>query len=204
VAAGLGFAFIENALYFLRLFQGLEFSTLAIVFFLRFLISTFGHVSFAGVMGYHFAQALADPVGRRTHLFRAFWMPWVIHGLFDVFLSIRLSAYTVAFLTLPIAALWLLYRSPQLQERFRIAGRYLRSPIGARPHALSFWRKLPVEVLPLMPWCPTCLAPLPGREDAERGLQGAARPAQCPSCGARFRQRLAPSVLSRASPGILR
>lgn len=192
VAAGLGFAFIENALYFLRLFQGLEFATLAVVFFLRFLISTFGHLAFGGIMGYQLARALADPVNRRAHLFRAFWMPWVCHGLFDVLLSVRLSAYTVLFLLLPLLGLWLIYRSPQFQERFRLAGRSLRAPIAPRPVSPRPWHRLPLEILPLMPWCPTCLAPISRSAHAMRNRETDTR---CRSCGTVFQRQGAPRMV---------
>lgn len=198
VAAGLGFAFFENTLYFLRLFQGLEFGTLAVVFFLRFFISTFGHLAFGGIMGYQLTRALVDPVNRRGHLARAFWLPWLCHGLFDVFLSVRLSAYTVIFLLLPLAGLWFVYRSPQFQQRFRLAGRMLRAPISARPVAPRAWRRPPLEVLPLMLWCPTCLAPLPR---APHG--GSAEPrAHCLSCGTLFLRRGVSTLLRWVVPRI--
>ncbi len=190
MAAGLGFAFIENALYFLRLFQGFEFGTLAVVFFLRFLISTFGHITFGGIMGYELARAVAHPVGRSVHLRRAFWIPWVIHGLFDFLLSIRLSAYTVLFLLVPIAYLWFLYRMPQLHERFRLHGRILRAPIRGRPWVFPRWRRPSVDVLPVMPWCPVCLQPLPEVPASRSLLQrfGKFR-LQCPSCGVTLSQQ---------------
>ncbi len=177
VASGIGFAFVENTLYFLRLFQRLDFNTLAVVFFLRFLISTFGHISFGGVMGVELARATASPLDRRSRLWRAFLIPWVLHGLFDVLLSIRLSAYTVLFLLLPLFYLWTLYHSPQLHERFRLHGRMLRIPIHGRPWALLRWRRPPVEVLPTIPWCPTCLMPI------------AQRDARCATCGTVFHQK---------------
>lgn len=190
MAAGLGFAFIENTLYFLRLFQAFDFGTLAVVFFLRFLISTFGHIAFGGIMGYELVRAFSYPVGRSVHLRRAFWIPWVIHGLFDLLLSIRLSAYTVLFLILPILYLWFLYRTPQFHERFRLSGRVLRAPIRGRPWLFPRWRRPPVDILPVMPWCPTCLQPLPEQplpRSMLRRLTGFN--IQCPSCGVTLYRR---------------
>lgn len=175
VASGIGFAFVENTLYFLRLLERLDFNTLAVVFFLRFLISTFGHISFGGVMGVELVRALAHPLERRVRLWRAFLIPWVLHGVFDFLLSIQLSAYTVLFLLFPLFSLWALYRSPQLYERFRLHGRMLRAPVRARPKELTAWQRLPVEALPTIPWCPTCLT----------ALQGDAK--SCGSCGTVFR-----------------
>lgn len=190
MAAGLGFAFIENALYFLRLFQGFEFGTLAVVFFLRFLISTFGHIVFGGIMGYELARAISHPVGRSTHFWRAFWIPWVAHGLFDFLLSIRLSAYTVLFLLFPIFYLWVLYRMPQLHERFRLNGRVLRSPIRSRPRLFPRWHRPPIDILPAMPWCPVCLQPLPEVPAPRSMLQRFSTfRRQCPSCGVTLSQQ---------------
>lgn len=183
VASGIGFAFVENTLYFLRLFQRLDFDTLAVVFFLRFLISTFGHIAFGGIMGVELARAVANPLERRKHLWLAFLVPWVIHGLFDILLSIRLSSYTVLFLLLPLFYLRALYRSPALHERFRLHGRMLRTPIRGRAWALLPWRRLPVEVLPAIPWCPTCLSPI------------AQKAARCSSCGMVFHRKAPATAL---------
>ncbi|TSC72724.1 MAG: hypothetical protein G01um101438_441 [Parcubacteria group bacterium Gr01-1014_38] len=205
MAAGLGFAFVENTLYFLRLFQGFEFGTLAVVFFLRFLISTFGHIAFGGLMGYELAKAFSHPLGRSAHLRRAFWIPWVTHGLFDFLLSIRLSAYTVVFLILPLLYLWFLYHTPQFSERFRLSGRVLRAPIRGRPWFFPRWRRPPVDVLPMMPWCPTCLQPLPEQTPPRsmlRRLSGFSL--QCPSCGVTLYRRpgWSPGHHTRAHPSL--
>lgn len=183
VAAGLGFAFVENALYFLRLFQRLDFDTLAIVFFLRFLVSTFGHISFGGIMGYELARAVSEPLERRSRLWRAFLIPWGMHGLFDFLLSVQLSSYTVLFLLLPLLYLWSLYQSPVHHERFRLHGRVLRARVWGRPWSLLPWRRPLIEALPVMPWCPTCLGPL-----SDQSLR-------CRFCGTRFHRKLPPSVL---------
>lgn len=183
IASGIGFAFIENTLYFFRLFQRLDFDTLAVVFFLRFLISTFAHISFGGIMGYELVRAGANPLERRAALWRAFLLPWFLHGLFDFFLSIRLVAYAVIFLALPLGYLWWLHRMPQLYERFRFRGRMLRAPLRGRPWSFLPWRRPPVDVLPTIPWCPTCLTVL--RDDT----------VECSDCGTRFLRKPAVSVV---------
>lgn len=202
VASGIGFAFIENTLYFLRLLERLDFDTLAVVFFLRFLISTFGHIAFGGIMGYQLARAIANPLERRGRLLRAFLIPWVMHGLFDFFLSIQLSVYTVLFLLIPLFSLWTLYRHPRLSERFRLHGRLLRAPVGARPRARQPWKRAPVDPLPTIPWCPTCLTPFP--RAAAHTTGGAAQTApsagtECSACGTRFTRPL-PSAAAPLAP----
>lgn len=197
VASGIGFAFIENTLYFLRLLERLDFDTLAVVFFLRFLISTFGHISFGGIMGYNLARAMANPLERRGRLLRAFLLPWAIHGLFDLFLSIQLPGYTVILLLIPLFSLWTLYRHPRLSERFRLHGRLLRVPVGSHPHSRHPWRRAPVDPLPTIPWCPTCLTSLPhapahsATDLEDTHTTGTA----CLTCGTRFTRPLPPAAM---------
>lgn len=187
VASGIGFAFVENTLYFLRLLERLDFDTLAVVFFLRFLISTFGHIAFGGVMGLELTHALARPLERRSRLVRAFVLPWAMHGLFDFLLSVRLSAYTVLLLLIPLIGLWQLAHAPQLHEQFRIRGRFLKFPVRTSRRSFGLWRRPPLDLLPMVPWCPNCL----DRRVPER--------AACVSCGTPFtRAEMAP-----ASPAAL-
>lgn len=202
VASGIGFAFVENTLYFLRLLERLDFDTLAVVFFLRFLISTFGHIAFGGIMGYQLALAAAEPLERRARLSRAFLIPWIVHGLFDLFLSVQLSAYAVILLLLPLLYLWSLYRYPKLHERFRLHGRLLRAPVQAGVRRAPVWRRPPVDPLPTIPWCPTCCAPLPDNAGSDVPLRKGGRGgAACPVCGTQFTQAAPRSVLPlTASP----
>ncbi len=87
IAMGLGFAFLENTLYFLQLFKGYDFNTLVVVFFLRFLISTVGHLSFGGVMGYYLAMGEIYPIERKSFMIKALLLPWLMHGFFDFLLK---------------------------------------------------------------------------------------------------------------------
>lgn len=170
-ALGLGFAFVENTLYFLQLFRGLDFDTLAIVFFLRFLISTVGHLSFGGVMGYCFAMAALYPGERRVFLRRAFWIPWVMHGLFDALLSVQLSFYTVLLLSIPLLIFWKWFQDDRMFELHMLRGRHLRFPVASKQSVLMAPRPYVVEAIPSMTLCPNCTAPI-GEKDR-----------QCRSCG---------------------
>jgi len=81
IAVGLGFATIENTLYFLDLFSRGSFDTLVFVFFLRFLISTLAHVGFAGLMGALVARGVFNLYRPRRFYVGAFFIPWFLHGL---------------------------------------------------------------------------------------------------------------------------
>lgn len=98
LAAGLGFATLENTIYFLQLIQQGNFDTLIFVFFLRFLISTLAHISFGGIMGALLARSIFSVYRRRQQLRHAFFIPWFVHGLFDLLLGINLTMYAVLLL----------------------------------------------------------------------------------------------------------
>ncbi len=108
IAAGLGFATLENTLYFLNLFTAGSYDTLVFVFFLRFLVSTLAHVSFGGLMGAWLARAALDLWRPRKFYFLAFVIPWFLHGLYDLLLGVNLAAYAVLMMvpTLMVLASW--------------------------------------------------------------------------------------------------
>lgn len=182
-ALGLGFAFVENTLYFLQLFRGLEFDTLAIVFFLRFLISTVGHMCFGGIMGYALARAEVVPSDRQAFLRRAFWIPWAMHGLFDTLLSIQLSFYTVVLLAIPLVIFWAWFQDDRMYELHALRGRRLRFPVSSKDTRGISKQSRVVEVLPSMELCPNCTGPI-GKTDR-----------QCRACGLRLHRRGLPPLL---------
>lgn len=98
VAAGLGFATLENSWYFLDFFARGHFDTLVFVFFLRFIISTVAHIIFGGIMGTLLARATFSFYHRRTLYFQAFFLTWLAHGFYDLFLGINYSVYAVLLL----------------------------------------------------------------------------------------------------------
>lgn len=103
LAVGLGFATLENTLYFLGLFREGSYDTLVFVFFLRFLISTLAHVSFAGLMGTLVTQGYFDFFRSRQYYVLAFFIPWFLHGLYDLLLGINFGLYAVILLIAPLA-----------------------------------------------------------------------------------------------------
>ncbi|OGY41502.1 MAG: hypothetical protein A3G57_00730 [Candidatus Andersenbacteria bacterium RIFCSPLOWO2_12_FULL_45_8] len=100
IAAGLGFATMENTMYFLNLFAQGSFDTLVLVFFLRFMISTLAHISFAGLMGVMLARAVFAiyKVQKRQWYIMALLVPWSLHGLYDLLLGLDLTIYAVLML----------------------------------------------------------------------------------------------------------
>lgn len=63
IIAGLGFAFIENAIYFYNIIMSRGFDDFVFPFVFRSLFSTFAHVMFSGIFGYFYGIAhFADPI----------------------------------------------------------------------------------------------------------------------------------------------
>lgn len=98
VAVGLGFATLENTLYFLDLISQGSFDTLVFVFFLRFLISTLAHISFGGLMGTLLARGMFNLFRPGRFYLMAFGVPWLLHGMYDLLLGIDQSVYAVLLL----------------------------------------------------------------------------------------------------------
>lgn len=86
ILAALGFSFAENTFYFIEVWQSMGTDMLYRVVIFRSLFSTFAHILFSSIYGYHFGLALfADPILRnpKEHsLYKrmSFW----IHNLFNL------------------------------------------------------------------------------------------------------------------------
>jgi len=178
IALGLGFAFLENTLYFLKLFNSFEFDTLVIVFFLRFLISTVGHICFGGFMGYYLTRAKFHVTERKYFLRKAFLYPFLMHGFFDFLLAIQLSFYNVVLLFIPILILWLWWHDERLFHIYVLNGRSLVAPLSSRKKNIYSTNRLAVEIIPSMKACPNCYVPI--KDIQER----------CPACGVKFHHKL--------------
>ncbi|MAF80851.1 hypothetical protein CL628_02450 [bacterium] len=105
LAAGLGFATVENTLYFFELFSTGSFNTLVFVFFLRFLVSTLAHISFGGLMGAMLARATFSIYRPKLLYWYAFILPWFLHGMYDWLLAVNQVLYAVLVLVAPLIVL---------------------------------------------------------------------------------------------------
>lgn len=177
IALGLGFAFLENTLYFLKLFRSFEFDTLVIVFFLRFLISTVGHMCFGGFMGYYLTRAKFHITEEKSFSRKAFLIPFLMHGFFDFLLAIQLSFYNVILLSVPVLILWLWWHDERLFHIYVLNGRSLMSPLSPWKKKIFSTNKLAVEVIPSMKACPNCYVSI--KEGQEK----------CFACGVKFHNK---------------
>ncbi len=149
VAIGLGFSTLENTLYFKDLLHGQNYDTLVFVFFLRFLISTLAHISFSGIMGVLIAQGTFHMFRSRSYMILAFFIPWFLHGFFDLLLGVGQGLYAVLLLIPALLTLisWTFNR--QLFIIHKKDGKFLaqaRNPESPMAHALE--KALKVEHSP--------------------------------------------------------
>ena len=87
---GLGFAAVENIMYLIQNFQAW-----AYVGAMRALFSVPGHFFFAVVMGYFFALAKFSG-NKRRNMFLAFFVPMILHGIFDALLLLADASANVS------------------------------------------------------------------------------------------------------------
>ncbi|MDO8511817.1 MAG: PrsW family intramembrane metalloprotease [bacterium] len=177
IATGLGFAFLENTFYFLTLFKGFEFDTLVIVFFLRFLISTVGHMSFGGIMGYQLAKARFNVTEKKSFNGKAIVYPWLMHGFFNFLLAIQLAFYNVILLIIPLAIFWYWWHDDRLFHVYVLNGHPLKYPIASKKKVVSVAGKTIVEILPSMSSCPNCYVIINEEQS------------KCDACGIQFHRK---------------
>ncbi len=126
IMSALGFAFIENILYFNSIWQLQGINVLFVSFIFRSLFSTFAHILFSGIFGYFYGIAyFAEPIwSERQRLNRhpfvdffhrifhmkknrvfgmekmseGLFMAVILHASFNLFLELKLNFFMVPFL----------------------------------------------------------------------------------------------------------
>ncbi|MDP1689111.1 MAG: PrsW family intramembrane metalloprotease [bacterium] len=107
LALGLGFALIENSIYFSAVITQTS-DKIAAVFILRGVLSTLAHGIYGIVMGYYLSLAKFYEKLHTHFVWRALIASFLIHGLFNFFLIIQLGFYSLFMLVflLVAAVLW--------------------------------------------------------------------------------------------------
>ena len=133
IVAALGFAFVENIMYFFYIWQYQGIDTLYISFIFRSIFSTFAHILFSGIYGYYYGLAyFAEPIyqqeikqkrGRLRKLLhkvlnfdggalfaqekvtQGLFYAVVLHALFNVMLEMNFTFFMVPFLVFGYAIL---------------------------------------------------------------------------------------------------
>ncbi len=167
IIAALGFAFFENILYFYTIWNYQGHEALLVSFVFRGIFSTFAHVLFSGIYGYHYGLAyFAEPVWsdevRKTRhpLTSAFhsllrmerskvyameqrtlglFLAVTLHALFNIFLEMEMTSLLIPFLVFGYAYLDYLF---QKKENLKLYGYLVGEKSSAHLHHM-FWQKLP-------------------------------------------------------------
>lgn len=127
ITAALGFAFAENILYFYNTISSHGVDGIVYPFIFRSLFSTFAHIMFSGVLGYHYGLALfatqelqEDKTKKRWKIIRWFsqilhfkketlfyeeqivqgvFIAVILHAIFNIFLEMNWTFLLVPYLT---------------------------------------------------------------------------------------------------------
>ncbi|MDP3901754.1 MAG: PrsW family intramembrane metalloprotease [bacterium] len=101
---GLGFALVENSIYFAQFYA--DFNGLSLLLknvFMRGVLSTLAHGLYGLVMGYFMVIARFHASHRLKFLWQGFLVAVLIHGLFDFLLIINLGIFSVVSLIIILA-----------------------------------------------------------------------------------------------------
>ena len=82
VFVSLGFACVENIMYVTSNDDPV------MIAFMRGILAVPAHFLFAVTMGYYVSLAKFDPLNKRSHLFKAFFYPMLLHGTYDALLMV--------------------------------------------------------------------------------------------------------------------
>lgn len=100
LVAGLGFAAMENAIYFYTAFPAQGSSREGVIaffqtVFLRFFTATLAHSLYSGMMGYFLGLARFYRLYADRFEKRAFFFPIILHGLYNTFLFTSANFYSI-------------------------------------------------------------------------------------------------------------
>jgi RsiW-degrading membrane proteinase PrsW (M82 family) len=127
VMVALGFSFAENTFYFIQVYQNYSLEMLFQVFIFRSLFSTFAHVLFSAVYGYHFGLSLfakkvyqnkqernipsqiiysfyrllsfkKNPTFKDKHRFLGLFYAASLHAMFNILLEMGITMFLIPFL----------------------------------------------------------------------------------------------------------
>ena len=165
IIAALGFAFVENILYFYYIwtYQGVEILMVSFVF--RAIFSTFAHILFSGIFGYYYGIAyFAEPIwseeqrqGRhkiydffhkimhfksdrvfaREKITEGLFLAVVLHGAFNILLEMNLTFFMIPFLVFGYTFLDYLFKR---KENLKAYGYLVGESSSAHVHK-SLWDK---------------------------------------------------------------
>ena len=161
VVVGLGFAVVENAIYFYRPFSTGEGTFFLKLFLTRFFISTLAHSLYTGIMGYYIGLSRLYRLHSGYFIRKGVLVAIVLHGIFNFFLLINLGFFSIGVL---IILLWLMIkwgRERESLESLINAGKYQNVfvPVfsGKKEfESFLFQHKIRYDVVRKLNLCPFC------------------------------------------------
>jgi RsiW-degrading membrane proteinase PrsW (M82 family) len=161
VVVGLGFAVVENAIYFYQPFSVGGGAFFFKLFLTRFLISTLAHSLYTGIMGYYIGLSRLYRLHSRYLLRKGIFMAIIMHGVFNFFLLINLGFFSIGVL---IVLLWLMIkwgRDRESLESFINAEQYqnIFIPVFSGKKELEsflFRHRIRYDVIKKLNLCPFC------------------------------------------------
>lgn len=141
LAMGLGFAFIENIIYFSKI-PSLSPAEIASLFILRGAFSTLAHGIYGIIMGYYLSLGKFYERLHTHFVWRALFASILIHGLFDFFLIVQLGFYSLFMLIFLLAAAIIWYNDRKNLELRIISGdqTIIVPPFLAERLELEVWK----------------------------------------------------------------
>ena len=182
IAVGLGFAFLENAVYFKVYLGSLEKADFARLFFLRFFTATLAHSLYGGFMGYFLGLA------KFYRLYSGKFIRWgilgaiVFHSLYNIFLFTSVSFLSIILLIILLMIIMKWYSDRRYLEVKIQKGQIGQiSPpfLGSRPEFESILSKNKVSYnfIKKLNLCPFCLKDISSKDDT------------CSYCGKKLKRK---------------
>jgi RsiW-degrading membrane proteinase PrsW (M82 family) len=165
IAAALGFASAENALYLFTSLNQLDLNTFVSTFLLRFALSSPAHLFYSGLFGYYLGKAQFTRYGRGRLIATGLTLAILTHGLYDFVLFSRVGFYAIFLLVALFGALYFVFKSPEnfavripefMRRHPNTRDKFLRVPVesdiapayqGLRP----ILAEIPAELRPITP-----------------------------------------------------
>ncbi|MDP2587232.1 MAG: PrsW family intramembrane metalloprotease [bacterium] len=113
IAAALGFASAENALYLFTSLNQLDLNTFVSTFLLRFALSSPAHLFYSGIFGYYIGKAQFTRYGRGRLIATGLFLAILTHGLYDFVLFSQVGFYAIFLLVILFGVLYFVFKSPE-------------------------------------------------------------------------------------------
>lgn len=162
IVVGLGFAVLENGIYFSSELVSGNTALFFKVFFLRFFVATLGHSLYTGVLGYYVGLGNFYRLYRGRFIINGLVIAILIHGLFNLFLLVNMGFYSVIIVIASLLFMMKWYRDRKNLETYIVEGKYemIRAPLfSERPEFESILAKNQVThaFIKKLNLCPFCL-----------------------------------------------